>query len=100
MQIHFNDHNLHTNAFKCTGHSFGGIVFPLVQCLRFILSVFIKTDTNGCLHNDFFSSVGEGNRTSTVVCGQNDIPGYIGWEMLFYSALLLSNWIIKYTESG
>lgn len=32
---------------------------------------------------------------STIVSVQNDIPDYIGWEMHLYSALLLSNWIIK-----
>lgn len=47
-----------------------------------------------------FSFVGQSNKMSAVVSGQNDIPDYTGWEMLLYSALLLPNWIIKYTESS
>lgn len=32
--------------------------------------------------------------------GQNNILDYTGWQMLRYASLLLSTWIIKYSESG
>lgn len=57
--MHSTDHNLHTNDCKCPGPSFGSldvcIDFPISPGLEIHSVFFIKTHTNGCLHNEFFS---------------------------------------------
>lgn len=81
MQNPFTDRNLHTNDFKCLGPSFGSlnvcIDFPIRLVPKIHSIFYIKTNTNGCLHNEFFSSFGS-IIMSTVVSGLNDIHDYMG----------------------
>lgn len=107
MWIHVTDHSLRTNDFECPGPSFVSLVFfidfaisalPKIH-LVFLLFLFIKTHTNRCLCNEVFFCWPVQLNVGCCLWTKW-YSDHTGWEMLLYSALLLPNWIIKYTESS